>query len=281
MKTSFVCISMTCLVLAALGKSWAGEGGALPRGAHYVAMGSSYAAGPGITTVVVDSPTRCARSKDNYAQQLARQRHLTLTDVTCSGATTAHVLGPWNELPAQLDALQPETRLVTVTIGGNDLAYMGGLMGASCRAVSAATDSTTCPSGRVLTDADYAKVQEALRQISAQVKQRSPQAQLVFVDYATVLPPKGVCTLTPMTSGEAKNSRATAARLAQLTGEVAKQSGAMVLRASEVTRAHHVCAREPWMNGYTAPGPNAPRAPYHPTLAGMTAVAAALDKALR
>jgi lysophospholipase L1-like esterase len=280
MKTSLASVSMICIALAAPVKSGAGEGVALSHGAHYVAMGSSYAAGPGITTVVVDSPARCARSKDNYAQQLARRRGLTLTDVSCSGATTAHVLGPWNELPAQLDALRIETRLVTVTIGGNDLAYMGGLMGASCRAVNAA-GSTTCPSGRVLTDADYAAVKEALNRIAAQVKQRSPQAQLMFVDYATVLPSKGVCALTPMTISEAENSRAIAARLAQLTGEVAKQTGAKVLRASDVTRAHHVCAREPWMNGYIAPGPNAPRAPYHPTLAGMTAVAAALDKALR
>jgi lysophospholipase L1-like esterase len=281
MKTSLASISMICLALAVPAKSGAGEGAALPHGAHYVAMGSSYAAGPGITTAVVDSPARCARSKDNYAQQLARRRGFSLTDVSCSGATTAHVLGPWNELPAQLDALRTDTRLVTVTIGGNDLAYMGGLVGASCRAVNVSPGASTCPSGRVPTDADYAKVREALRQIAAQVKQRSPLAQLVFVDYATVLPARGVCALTPMTTVEAQSSRAIAARLAKITGQVAQQSGAQVLRASAVTREHHVCAREPWMNGYTAPGPNAPRAPYHPTLAGMTAVAAALDKALR
>jgi lysophospholipase L1-like esterase len=281
MKTSFACILLAGVALAAPAKNWAGEAYGISRGAHFVAMGSSYAAGPGITTVVPDSPTRCARSEDNYAQQLARRRGLLLTDVSCSGATTAHVLGPWNELPAQFDALQPDTRLVTVTIGGNDLAYMGGLMGASCRSLTQAAGVATCPSGRALTDTDYANVQEALLQIAAQVKQRSPQSQLVFVDYATVLPPKDLCALTPMTSGEAVNSRAIAARLAQLTAEVAKKSGAKVLRASRVTRAHHVCARKPWMNGYTGPGPNAPRAPYHPTLAGMTAVAAALDKALR
>jgi phospholipase/carboxylesterase len=47
---------------------------------------------------------------------------LDLTDASCSGATTQHLLAPWNELPAQLDALRPDTRLVTVGFS------QGGLM---------------------------------------------------------------------------------------------------------------------------------------------------------
>ncbi|MFJ5829446.1 hypothetical protein [Streptomyces sp. NPDC093089] len=38
-----------------------------------------------------------------------------LTDVTCGGATTDTVIA------TQLDALSPTTKLVTLTIGGNDL----------------------------------------------------------------------------------------------------------------------------------------------------------------
>ena len=74
-----------------------------PAGAHYVAMGSSFAAGPGVGTPAETPTDRCSRSAANYAQQLARKRNLHLTDVSCGGATTAHVLGPWNELPAQVD----------------------------------------------------------------------------------------------------------------------------------------------------------------------------------
>ena len=62
-----------------------------PAGSKYVAMGSSFAAGPGITTPDEGTPARCTRSKDNYARQLARRRGLKLTDVSCSGATTAHM----------------------------------------------------------------------------------------------------------------------------------------------------------------------------------------------
>lgn len=62
---------------------------------HYVAMGSSFAASPGVTTSADQPPTRCARSVDNYAHLLARKLELQLTDVSCSGATTAQLLNAW------------------------------------------------------------------------------------------------------------------------------------------------------------------------------------------
>ena len=55
---------------------------------------------------------------------------------------------------------------------------------------------------------------------------------------------------------------------------------ACVLLASAATRLHHVCAPEPWMNGYTRENLAAGRAVYHPTPEGMAAVAAALDRLL-
>ena len=53
---------------------------ALAAGAHYVAMGSSFAAGPGVTVPADQPPNRCTRSADNYARQSARRRGLTPTD---------------------------------------------------------------------------------------------------------------------------------------------------------------------------------------------------------
>jgi lysophospholipase L1-like esterase len=250
---------------------------AVPAGSHYVALGSSFAAGPGITQPADVPGTRCARSADNYAHQLARRRGLELTDVSCSGATTQHLLAAWNELPPQLDALRPDTRLVTVTIGGNDLGYMAGLIGASCHALQpeAACRGVPAPSER-----DYAGVAERLQRIAVQVHRRSPQARLVFVDYVTVLPPAGGCALTPLPEADAETARAIDARLRQITATVARGNGAQLLEASRVTRAHHACAAEPWINGYAKPDAAAPQAFYHPKLAGMTAVAEALDQAL-
>ena len=254
----------------------------LPSGSHYVAMGSSFAAGPGITTIEPGTPARCTRSVDNYAHQLARRRGLMLADVSCGGATTAHVLGAWNELPAQLDALRADTQLVTVTIGGNDLNYMGVLFGASCKSLQRAGTAAQgeCRDSTLPTEQDYAGLASRMARIATEVHRRSPAARLVFVDYVTVLPPTGQCAVAPLSDADADSARALDLRLRQITAAAARDGGAELLAAGALTRDHHACAAEPWINGLFGPDPRVPVVGFHPRREGMTAVAEALDRLL-
>lgn len=241
-------------------------------GSLYVAMGSSFAAGPGITAPADDPPTRCARSRDNYAHQIARRRRLNLVDVSCGGATTRHVLDAWNELPAQLDAIRPETRLVTVTIGGNDLGYIGQLVMGACG------NTNACPQSAPPNEQSYAALESRMNQIAREVRRRARGARLVFVEYPSVLPEHGVCNATPLTALQAENARATARRLADITARVARENGDDLFPAARLSLGHDACAAEPWMNGYPLPGHPVNGAPYHPNLAGMTAIADALER---
>src|SRR6202451_545490 len=114
----------------------AAEGGEkmmlISPGSRYVAMGSSFAAGPGLPTRVPGSPRRAGRSTGNYAHLLARTLGLDLHDVTFSGATTGDLLRPSAAgQPAQLAAVTPDTALVTITAGGNDVGYVPRLTLAS------------------------------------------------------------------------------------------------------------------------------------------------------
>jgi lysophospholipase L1-like esterase len=210
----------------------ASERAPLAEGARYVAMGSSFASGSGVLPYDPAAPARCQRSTQNYAHQLARKRNLTLVDVTCGGATTAYILGPWNELPPQVDALTPDTALVTITIGGNDIGYIGGLIagivrwwpasgaGAQplCQMIAAGQRSgATMPTA---TEAAWQKVEEALTGIVREIRRRSPRARIVFVDYLTVLPDGALCAQTPLSPQAAAIGRATSARLARLTAKV-------------------------------------------------------------
>ena len=61
-------------------------------GDGYVAMGSSYAAGPFLGSRVPGSPRPAGRSLQNYAHLVAADLGLALTDVTFSGATIAELL---------------------------------------------------------------------------------------------------------------------------------------------------------------------------------------------
>ena len=127
------------------------EAGALPPGAGYVAMGSSYASGPGVATWSGDGPPACARSVQSYSRQLARLRGLTLTDRSCSGAITPHILvGGQAGQPPQLDGLSADIRLVTVTIGGNDVRYTADSNQWTCLNLPSAQRAAPCPTGAPL-----------------------------------------------------------------------------------------------------------------------------------
>ena len=113
----------------------AAEGGEkmlIPLGSRYVAMGSSFAAGPGLPKRVPGSPRRAGRSTGNYAHLLAAALGLDLHDVTFSGATTGDLLRPSAaDQPAQLAAVTQDTALITITAGGNDVGYVPRLTLAS------------------------------------------------------------------------------------------------------------------------------------------------------
>lgn len=56
---------------------------------HLVALGSSFAAGPGIDPV---ADVQAMRSSNNYAHQLTRRLDWQLTGLSVSGATSANVV---------------------------------------------------------------------------------------------------------------------------------------------------------------------------------------------
>ena len=64
-----------------------GAAAANASAATYTALGDSYAAGPLIPNQSLN-PLGCLRSDHNYAHLTAAAKGLTLTDVSCSGATT-------------------------------------------------------------------------------------------------------------------------------------------------------------------------------------------------
>lgn len=103
---------------------------ALPAGASgaaYVALGDSYSSGEGLPPYLWGSNTwrnQCHRSPQGYAPQLARARRGSFAFAACSGATTNDLFSMSHNSRAegpQLDALGPDTQVVTLTIGGNDL----------------------------------------------------------------------------------------------------------------------------------------------------------------
>jgi len=176
-------------------------------GLDYVALGDSYASGYGLDSYGVT--VGCARSDDNYPHQIAAALGLDLTDVTCSGATTAHILDTAQTTddgishPPQLSALSADTDIVTVTIGGNDLGFAS--IAATCAAMGDAgpTVMTFLDASPLLNCKSYfapdggtdllatlvdTTVESALRATLQAIQTAAPNAKVFLVAYPALTP---------------------------------------------------------------------------------------------
>ena len=253
--------------------------------ARYVALGSSFAAGPGIPSLVHRVALRSSR---NYPHLLASALSLQLTDLTCSGATTSHLLAepqhtPTVTLPPQIDGVTPDTALVTVTAGGNDLGYLGmltaaALRGSAVRRLGFLPDAVLDRLAGVVEvpgPERFAEVRASLTAVVEAVRRRAPDARVVLVDYLTVLGTDATPSVTGLTAAQIEQGRAIATGLAEATaGAATTTAGAELLAVSEPNAGHGVGAPEPWITGVELGLPWTGGAlPFHPTLAGMVAVA--------
>lgn len=252
----------------------------------YVALGSSYAAGPGIAPIVNAGAVRSGR---NYAHQAARRLSLQLVDVTCSGATTANLLTtPQRTLTGrvrpQLEAVTADASLVTITAGGNDVSYIGALTRGSIASALARrlsvlpdhlTDRLRGSVSYITRPAQFDVVTASLVEVVRQVRARAPQARLMLVDYLTMLGPDArPGARLPLTPEQISQVRDTGAALAAAFARAAAASGADLVKASQASIGHGLGSSEPWVTGFQLGNPlrNGP-VPFHPNLAGMTAVA--------
>jgi lysophospholipase L1-like esterase len=248
----------------------------IPKGSRYVAMGSSFAAGPGITPRASASPRRAGRSAGNYAHLVARALGLELRDVTYSGATTSDILRPSAAgQPAQLDAVTPDTRLVTVTAGGNDVGFLPRLTLASLpwplRALPAVKARVAGFGDPDATDERFTQLATNLAAIGRRLRDQAPACRVLFVDYLTILPPDGEDRHGPPPEGIAQWGRATAARLAATARAAADAAGYEYVAVPAASADHHAWSATPWTRRFHLSLRGG--APYHPDAAGMAAVA--------
>lgn len=102
-----------------------------PHPSGYVALGDSYASGEGLfpfepgTEGVGECHRSQTQSHPTLLAESGRRSFRPLVSVACSGAITADLLvtRPGTSTPAQLTALRPDTRTITLTVGGNDAGF--------------------------------------------------------------------------------------------------------------------------------------------------------------
>jgi lysophospholipase L1-like esterase len=249
---------------------------AAASGIGYVAMGSSFAAGPGIPPAQPGSGAAiCARSAGNYASIVAREVGANLTDASCSGATTANVLTDSQAgQPPQISAVTGATQVVTVTIGGNDVDYLGSLDAYTCQ-----QDGGSGCAGvdRAAIDQTFTQLAGRIENVVNAVRSAAPGAHVYLVDYFTILPDSGSRAGVPLTADQSAYERSIASRLASATSAAAAATAATLVDLAAASHGHDACSAEPWVEtGHPAAG----RSQYHPNEAGMRGAATVVEAAL-
>ena len=173
-------------------------------------------------------------------------RKLSIVDMSCGGAVTPNVLrgGQFFQGP-QVRAITADTRLVTITVGGNDINYVGDLS-----LLAARHDRSLFGwlarrfSGRPETAQarNYAEVQSDLLATLNAIHARAPAATVVVATYPTVLPPAGTCASINLSATEVDQMRDVANRLAAATKAAAQQGGAILVDMNTLGATHNACA---------------------------------------
>lgn len=240
-----------------------------------MALGSSFAAGPGIP----QQAATCGRSDHNYPRLVAAALGLELTDVSCSGATTAHILDtPQGEAPPQLTALQPDTALVTLTIGGNDISYSSST--GRC-AGAAADDRCTDKLDRAAIAQAAGNLTRRLGEVIDAIRAKSPRAAIVMVPYPRVIPASGQrCAALGLVDADADYLATLGQQLENSMVEAANTHDALVADVYADSVSHGPCADDTsrWINGAV---PTSSGVSFHPTARGHEAMAARVLQVLQ
>lgn len=260
----------------------------LPEGPlDYVALGDSYAAGPGLVPVR-DDPAACDRSHHNYPAYLAQLLQVrTYRDVSCTGARPADIEGSQRRLDGTLvapqsRALGPDTDLVTVSLGGNEYSTLQDVVDACYVRATTLPDGPSCDEtlqaqGDVAFDRARqleGTVADSLRQI----RNAAPHAAVVLVSYPRIFPTGGTCPELMLAAPESAYLARVLDAIVQSTEQAAISTGVRFVDLRPASEGHQICSEAPWEVGPGAPG-DGPRA-WHPTLLGMQSMAALVHTAL-
>lgn len=260
-----------------------------PAYADYVALGDSYAA-LGDNTMPAGGPEGCGQSLANYPNQLDANHAVgELTDATCGGAQTEDILvdTQYPEAPPQIEALDADTDLVTLSIGGNDVGF-GTIVGCITAHLQPAgpdqpIDCREELGGVVAQDiADIFGEGGAVDEVYAAIESASPDATVVAAQYLPLMPASDEdgCLFTTLIGAENLEwAREVTEAINDAVDEAAERNGHIsVLPSSDTDRSGCAPVDERWV--VFADGSANNTAAFHPTALGQQAMADAIAAAI-
>ena len=251
----------------------------MPRKLRIASLGSSFAAGPSITPIEDEA---AGRSSQNYAHQLAKKLNADLTDLSVSGATLLNVLCEkqitegGSVFQPQLSLLHGNTEIVTITCGGNDIDYIGSLIDQTVKSYVDPKHPLVFAASRKPVPLPQSALVTRLEAVLDEVHRKAPKARVYLVQYLSII---GTHTRPirdiSLSLEHVEHFDYIAQLLAEDYVEAARSRTAWVevVPVAMESREHGIGSPQPWVRGFSMDMLEHGPAPYHPNLAGHTAVA--------
>jgi lysophospholipase L1-like esterase len=269
------------------------RGPVVPVPRTYVALGDSFTSGPGVlpqltSTTTPSAPGVCRRSAANYPSLVARALRLKLTDMSCTSATTAALAhSQARGIAPQLSALRPDTTVVSLGIGGDDLGFSNVVE--NCVSVTPwglTRVGWECQSHYTADGVDQLTVatREVGRRVSAaldSIRARSPRAKIYVVGYPDLLPltGDGCWPKLPFSDAEVGFLRGVEHSLNLALARAASDAHDHFVNMSGPSASHTACS--PKSTRWLEPAVTSGGAyPLHPTAHGMAGMARAVASAI-
>jgi lysophospholipase L1-like esterase len=212
---------------------------------RYVAMGDSYSSASG---VLPPDPmgVSCTRSLVNYPHDIAAATSAQLTDVTCGAAETKDFFESQQPgVAPQVDAVQADTQLVTMTIGGNDSGvFIDSIVECGAAGLSTAGQGSPCKDkyGSSFEDTIRSTTYPALVKALQAVRAKAPHAKVAILGYPWILPPTVGCfDKMTVAEGDVPYLRSEQATLNDAVKRAAAATGAKYVDMSIVSEGHDAC----------------------------------------
>jgi len=224
----------------------------------YVALGDSYSAGTGTRP---EGDPSCERSPYAYGPLVSGERHYQLDFEACGGATEPDIVS------RQVQALNEDTRVVTVSVGGNDAGF--GPVVKECAEPFFWGSDRCCD---MIDDAQTFIREELparLDELYSEIERRSPDAEVVVVGYPRIFGDEDCNRGTSFGDGERRRLNETADVLADVTRQRGEAHGFEFVDPRDAFTGHEVCGDPEYVNGLSNPFSNS----FHPNRDGHRAYA--------
>lgn len=261
---------------------------------------------------VADRYNLCHRSTKAYARRIGDEYDFDggLEFRACSGATIADLssdegrkrpqdakLYPWNtkervdfgEEP-QLEQLDEDTSLVTLTIGGNDVGFARVIRSCILRGVAKWTESCERHDG-ARARRDIRDQKDSLIRLYNDIQSRAPKARIVVVGYPRIFPENPLPSSAPFRDLVTLNRLIDPAdqvwmnHMARLLDdtleEAAREAGVEYVDVYDALDRHEIGTKHPWINDLAPELENGgvfDMGSFHPNDLGQAAIAKRVER---